>query len=314
MTSARHHNLFLHGFLSALVAGMALCATGCRSLVLEDRSVCPTWVELRNDPSVDPEMWAYMKLSFWKDWDYESEVEADEEIVRMDELNEGHRIAWRKEHRFEVTGITGWDGTIDGEGRYLIPLGSECPDAVGGYAQSAIGRDEIYKVDFPVRSLYANVFIEIEGAASEYPFKAGIRGAVDGYTFPYLHLHEGPFECETRVLNYWMRAARIPRQDEPAGVPLMKESDRTKAVYAAGLKVDFYFLEFGADESVKENWERFYTLPLGEIITMNGYSWSDAILEDIHVKIHLADGAIVRLEVSVEDWTVVVIGDKNYVI
>ena len=316
MTSSKNHNPLVRLFISVLMTGLGLCAAAsCRSLVLEDRSVCPTWVVLKNSPSVSPERWEYMKLSYWKDWDYEAEGEAGEEIVRMDALNEGHRIAWRKEHRFDVTGITGWNGTIDGEGNYLIPFGTECPDAIGGYVQAPIGREEVYRVDFPIRSLFANVFIEIQGAASEYAFKAGIRGAVDGYSFPYLHLHEGPFECETRQLDYWIRAARIPRQDEPSGIPSQSPSG-TRTVYAAGLKVDFFFPIYGKDASLKENWERFYTLPLGEIITLNGYSWSDAVLEDIHVKIQLADGGIVRLEVSVADWTVVVIGDdgQKYVI
>lgn len=296
----------LHKLLSPVLvlSGTALCMCACRSLVLEDRSVCPSWVQLYNSPSVDPEKWNYMKLAYWKDWDYEADGEVDEEIVRMDELNAGHRIPWLKEHRFEVTGITGWDGVIDAEGNYLIPLGMECPDAIGGYTQASVGREEVYRVEFPVRSLYANVFIEILGASSRYGFKAVVRGAVDGYSLPTLRLHEGTFECETRELSYEMRAVRIPRQEEPSYAS-------TKTVYAAGLKVDFYFQVEG-----RETWERFFTLPLGEIITMNGYVWSDAILEDIHVKIELADGAISRLEVCVEDWTVVVIGDteQKYVV
>ncbi len=286
-----------HSFRIIVICAVLLCLSvtvySCRSLVLEDRSLCPTWISLKNSPSVNPEMWNYFKLSLWKDWE-----EDGEEVARTMDLNAGHRIEWRKEHVFEVTGITGWDGVIEGDGRYLIPYGKECPNAMGGYAYQEIGGDEIYEVEFPVRSLFANVFIEIEGAASRYPFKAIIRGAVDGYTFPYLRLHEGPFECETRELSYEMRAARIPRQDEPSG-------SVTKAVYVAGLKVDFSFLEEGHD------WERFYTLPLGEIITMNGYDWSKPVLDDIHVKIHLADGAILRLVVEVADWSVVVIGNED---
>ena len=269
-------------------------SSSCRSLVLEDRSLCPTWVELKSVPSIDPENWGYLKLSLWKDWE-----EDDEKIVRMDDLNTGEKFEWRKEHLFEVTGITGWDGIIEGNGDYLIPFGNECPDAIGGYTREQIGGEEIYHVDLPVRSLFANVFVEIEGAASGYPFKVSLRGAVDGYSFPYLHLHEGSFQCETRELSYEMRACRIPRQDEP--------SNATKAVYVAGLKADFFFREQGSSV-----WERFYSLPLGEIITMNGYDWSEPVLEDIHVKVRLADGAIVRLVVEVADWSVVVIGDDGH--
>ena len=284
--------------LTAVLFFISIAVHSCRSVVLEDRSVCPSWILLKNSPSVSPEMWNYFKLSLWKDWEEDSE-----EIVRTLDLNAGYRIEWRKEHLFEVTGITGWDGIIEGDGRYLVPLGSECPEAMGGYTFQEIGGEEVYEIDFPVRSLYANVFIDIEGASSRYPFKAVIRGAVDGYTFPYLRLHGGPLECETRELSYEIRAARIPRQDEPAGAV-------TKAVYVAGLKVDFYFLEEGHAE-----WERFYTLPLGEIITMNGYDWSEPVLEDIHVKIRLADGGIALLVVEVADWRVVVLGeDSKYVV
>lgn len=276
--------------------------SGCRSLVLEDRSVCPTRVMLQSDSPVDPEVWGYMKLNLWKGWEEDSE-----EIVRMEDLNQGYPVVWRKENLFEVTAITGWDGTIEGDGLYLIPLGKECPDAVGGYTRCIVGRDEVYYVSLPVRSLYANVFLEIEGAASRYEFKAVVRGAVDGYSLPALRLHGGAFECETRQLSYEMRAVRIPRQDESSNDV---SSEATKTVYAAGLKTDFYFLEQGTTE-----WERFYTLPLGEIITMNGYDWSKPVLDDIHIKIRLADGSITRLVVEVADWQVVVIGSgENYVI
>lgn len=292
------NHILLKFFFAVAFVSVPGFFSGCKSLVLEDRSLCPNRVILQNDPSVDPEVWGYMKLNLWKDWEEDSE-----EIVRMDELNQGHPVVWRKEHLFEVTAITGWNGTVEGDGLYLIPLGNECPDAVGGYARSMVGRDETYYVTLPIRSLYANVFLEIEGASSRYEFKAVIRGAVDGYSLPSLRLHEGTFECETRELSYEMRAARIPRQDEPSNMS-------TKTVYAAGLKTDFYFQEQGSIE-----WERFYTLPLGEIITQNGYDWSKPVLDDIHVKIRLADGAITRLVIEVDDWQVVVIGEgSSYVI
>lgn len=270
-----------------------LSVVSCRSLVLEDRTVCPAQVILFNAPSVDVERWSYMKLSLWKDWEGMSE-----QMARMEDLNTGHTIEWKKGHDFEVTAITGWDGVIDGNGNYLIASGNECPEAIGGYTRSAIKEDEMYQVELPIRSLFANVFFEIEGAASGYPFKIFVNGAVDGYTLPGLRLHEGLFHCESRELNYWMRACRIPRQDEPSN------EVSTKAVYAAGLKIDFYFQPQGTTE-----WQRFYSLPIGEIITMNGYDWSEPVLEDIHVKIHLADGAITQLVISVAEWSVVVIGD-----
>lgn len=290
------HIFRLFVIVPALVL-IGVLSSSCRSLVLEDRSLCPTWVELKSVPSLDPARWNYMKLSLLKDWE-----EDGEQVVRTDDLNAGQQIEWRKEHMFEVAGITGWSGIIEGNGEYLIPFGDECPEAMGGYVRQQLGGEEIYHVDMPVRSLYANVFVEIEGAASGYPFRVVLRGAVDGYTFPYLHLHEGPFECEPRELSYEMRACRIPRQDEP--------SNASKAVYVAGLKADFLFKEEG-----KSEWEKFYSLPLGEIVTMNGYDWSKPMLDDIHVKIHLADGSITRLVVEVADWKVVVIGhDERFVI
>lgn len=294
-----HSNHLLRSLVRALVGSVLILSGGaCRTLILEDRSVCPTIIRLRDVPSLDPEEWAYMKLSLWKDW-----TDDAEELVRMDELNEGHDIEWRKEHLFQATAITGWDGVIEGNGTYLIPYGGECPTAMGGYVSLPVEGDESYLVDLPVRSLYANVFFEISGAASGYPFDIRVRGAVDGYDLPYLHLHKGPFECATRTLSYKERSCRIPRQDEAVN------DVATKAVYAADLKSDFYFQE----ESTGQ-WQKFYSLPLGEIITMNGYNWSDAVLEDIHVNIHLADGAITRLEITVADWTVVVIGDGKLVI
>ena len=291
-------HMLVRFLLVVILAAANVVVSGCRSLILEDRPLCPNRVVLQNVPSVDSDMWNYMKLDLLGDSESESE-----EIVRMEDLNHGHPITWRKEHLFEVTAITGWDGIIEDDGFYLIPVGEECPNAIGGYARSMVGNDEFYYVDLPIRSLFANVFLEIEGAASRYEFKAVIRGAVDGYSLPALRLHEGTFECETRQLSYEMRAARIPRQDEASNA-------LTKTVYASGLKTDFFFQEQGTAE-----WDRFYTLSLGEIITMNGYDWSKPVLDDIHIKIRLADGSITRLVVEVADWQVVVIGNgENYVI
>ena len=58
-------------------------------------------------------------------------------------------------------------------------------------------------------------------------------------------------------------------------------------------------------------WMSLYELPAGKWIAATGYDWLAPVPEDIHLELSLSDGAIVRVTVTVADWTAVVFSSEN---
>lgn len=286
-------------FALAFVA-LSSTLTGCRSLVLEDRSECPTWIVVKPDRDIDELTWPYFTLRLVN----ESGVFAEDIVAKTEDFcKDGVKFSWKKHSKLEIAGVTSWTGpTIDAGANLLIPEGKEVPETMAGYLKvDDLGEDDLHILTLPIQSLYSNVYYEIETKGTEYPFRAVVRGAVNGYVLPSFALHEGSYQAEAREISYNLRTVRIPRQDVAA----------TKAnVYAGALKTDLMAV---FDDETQE-WETFYTLALGEVVTLQGYDWSKPVLDDIHVKITLEERVLARLSVKTADWEVVLIEGGKYVI
>jgi len=268
---------------------------GCRSLILEDRTECPAWITLQAVPPVNAVHWPEMDFRLTGPG-FDG---MDRTSVRTEVLNEGWQFKWKKGGAFTAVSLTGWDGGIDGKnGLLTVPEGTEIPEAIGGYIDTVLGaRLEQVEFPLPVRALYTNVIFDVQGASTEYPFLPVVKCAVDGYILPQLTLHTGSYSCPAAMISYRVRVARIPRQDDAV----------TKTSYAGGLYADFLFK---LDENDTE-WTKFHTLPLGPVLTENGYDWTAPFPEDIHVKVDLVDGAVSLITVNVADWEQVVFRDNG---
>ena len=284
--------------LSILVLSSML--TGCRSLVLENRSECPTWIVVKPDRTIDELTWPYFTLRLVN----ESGIFTEDIVTKTEEFcKDGAKFSWKKHSKLEIAGVTSWTGPeVDAGANLLIPEGKEVPETMAGYLKvDDLGEDDYHELILPIQSLYSNVYYDIETKGTEYPFRAVVRGAVDGYVLPSFTLHEGSYQAEAREISYNLRTVRIPRQD----------SAETKAnIYAGALKTDLMAI-FDDDT---EEWETFYTLALGEVVTLQGYDWSKPVLDDIHVKLTINERVLVRLSVKTEDWEVVLIEGGRYVI
>lgn len=273
--------------------------TGCQSMIFENRSECPTWIFVKPDRNIDEETWPYFSLRLVD----ESGLFVDDIIVKTEDFcKDGSKFSWKKHSKLEIAGVTSWEGkTVDAGASLIIPEGKEVSETMGGYILiEDLGEDNVHELVMPIQSLFANIYYDIEVKGEEYPFKAIARGAVNGYSLPSFMPHEGTYQAEARQINYNLRTVRIPRQDVAA----------TKGVYAGALKTDFMAIF----DDGSEEWETFYTLALGEVVTLQGYDWSKPILEDIHVKVTLEERVIVRLSVKTADWEVVLIEGGKYVI
>lgn len=293
---------------------LSLSASSCSQLIFEDRTECPTYVMIKAVPWIDPRTWEELGMAIWEDG-----VNKESVTTTVYELNRGFYVPGTKGKYFEAALLGGWPSEWRRDGYLGIPEGEECPEGAGAYFGLQLGIEEIYEMPLELTQLYANVFFDVEGAESGYAFDFYVDGVVDGYMYPGESLHYGPFHAKARTNEYRTRAARIPRQLPVEGFSRIR---RTKA---GDGKDDGYYDIVRPEEALEKLYadiyienatsgmmKKYLTLPLGKIITDNGYDWSPAQLEDIHVRIRMFNGSIASLIVSVADWQVVVIGDGKY--
>lgn len=269
--------------LSAML--LALGLSGCRSLVLEERTGCPSRMVLHADREVSEDSWPYFSFRMLN---RESQRLQRQVARTWTFCTEGVRFDWTKNSPLEIVCVSGWDQELsEGEDRLLIPLGRECPESLAGWLEVQTAEAEQYSLEMPVRSLYATLYCDVRMPEKEIPLRPVVTGTVDGFTLPGLKLHEGPYEATARQIGEHLYAVRIPRQDRADG----------KAVYAPALKLD---LETHAEES--SAWEPFYTLNVGELATQQGYDWSRPILNDIYVRLTLDGSALLSCTIRVNEW------------
>ena len=264
---------------------LILSLVSCRSLIKEERSGCPAWIQLKADRMVNEQLWPYFSFRMMNpeaDW-VQRQVTQTETFC-----TEGMSFSWKKHSPLEVVCVSNWSETFSEDGNILlIPLGQECPESLAGCAQAQTEEAEQYVVEVPLQSLFTTFYCEVEILEKDIPLLLQVSSDVDGYTLPGLTLHEGSYRVKAREIGTHSYTVRIPRQTTPSGT----------TVYAGSLMLDLLTLD---DET--KGWVPFQSLPLGEMATLRGYDWSQAILDECHILLTLEGRVLVNYSIQVQEW------------
>ena len=272
------------------IAWLAACclALSCQRMVFEDRNACPSWVTLQAAPALDTARCNGLPFHLQREGDGSEENHVDAAA-----FNAGVELPFRK-GEFALSGLLGWPGEWQSEGRLLIPPGQECPESFGCRLDERRLDEELYHFQVPVTGLSASIYFHVHGAGSGYAFQPVVSGRVDGFEYPSFRLHEGDFHCNAIPVEDRILKVRIPRQRDDS----LQADDALRAHILV------------QDQATGE-WMTFYDLPVGQWITSSGYDWLAPIPEDIHLELSLADESIVRVAITVADWTTVVFRTEN---
>lgn len=269
---------------------LAACclAPGCRQMVFEDRNECPSWVTLQAAPALDTTRCNGLTFLLQREGDG-----SEENRVDAARFNEGVELPFRK-GEFALKGLLGWPAEWQAEDQLLIPTGQECPESFGCRLDRGRLDGESYRFPVPVTGLSVRLYFHVQGAESGYAFRPVVSGRIDGYEYPSFRLHEGDFHCDARPLSEQLMLCRIPRQ-------------RDEVVQAdEDLRVRILIQDQATGE-----WMSLYDLPAGRWIDSTGYDWLAPVPEDIHLELSLADGAIVRVAVTVAGWTTLIFSTEH---
>lgn len=264
---------------------LILSLVSCRSLIMENRTDCPARIQVKADRIVNEQKWPYFSFRMMN-----PEADLVQRQVAQTETfcSEGVSFVWTKHTSLEVVCVSNWSKKLSDNGNdLLIPLGQECPESLAGFAQSETDEAEHYTVEVPLQSLYTTFYCEVEILEEDIPLQLKVSCDVDGYTLPGLLLHEGSYEAQAREIDPYLYAVRIPRQAEPSG----------ETVYAGSLLLDLF-----TQEDDNDAWVPFQSLPLGEMATLRGYDWSQAILDDCHIHLTLDGRVLVNYSIQVMEW------------
>ena len=264
---------------------LILSLVSCRSLIKEERSGCPAWIQLKADRMVNEQLWPYFSFRMMN-----PEVDWVQRQVTQTETfcTEGMSFSWKKHSPLEVVCVSNWSETFSEDGNILlIPLGQECPESLAGCAQAQTEEAEQYVVEVPLQSLFTTFYCEVEILEKDIPLLLHVSCDIDGYSLPSLTLHEGSYRVKAREIGPHSYAVRIPRQATPSGT----------MVYAGSLMLDLLTLDDDTNA-----WVPFQSLPLGEMATLRGYDWSQAILDDCHIHLTLEGRVLVNYSIQVQEW------------
>ncbi len=264
---------------------LLLSLVSCRSLIRENRSDCPAWIQVKADRTVSEQQWPYFSFRMMNP----DATGVQRQVAQTTTFcSEGVTFSWTKHSPLEVVCVSNWPETIADDGNsLLIPLGQECPESLAGSVRTRTDETERYVLEIPLQSLYTTFYCEIEMKEKEIPLLPVVIATVDGYRLPDLSLHEGPYEVQAREKGRYQYTARIPRQAEPTG----------KGTYAGDLQLDL----LTQDEETGD-WILYQRLPLGELATLRGYDWSQAILDELHLHLTLDGREVVNYSIQVLEW------------
>ncbi len=279
------------------IVWLAACclALSCRRMVFEDRNACPSWVTLQATPALDTTRCKGLQFLLQREGDGREENRVDAAA-----FNAGVELPFRKGD-FSLNGLLGWpeDWQEEEKGLLLIPPGQECPESFGCRLEECHLDGEQYRFPVPVTGLSARLYFHVKGAGSGYAYQPVLSGGIDGYEYPSFRLHAGDFHCNARPAGEQLLLACIPRQRDA----FLEADDELRA-------------RILVRDQTSGEWLSLYDLPVGTWIADAGYDWLAPVPEDIHLELSLADGALVRVTVTVEDWTTVVFSTQsgNYII
>jgi len=278
--------LFFPSVLVILMTGIDSCS------VKEERGDCLTWVSLSPEVDIPDSLQGALALFICQEGAQDVFVEHS-----IDDLLGGLTFTLRR-RPVELAGVIGWPREGICGNVLRIPLGSDCPEAIG-FSESVIIDAETEEISLgeSLVPLYADVNVSVLGAHEDYPYGLVVEGDVDGYLLASLEPHHGPFLCAPdAVVEDRGRSisCRVPRQDNTnLSVSLVR---REVSPSTKGEGDDLGYV---------------YSLPLGVILEEEGYDWNSETLESISVSI---DFAATQIVVSAAGWTKVLMMDDKYVI
>ncbi len=244
-------------------------ALSCQSLVLEDKADCPAHVYLQTVPRLDESVWSNMYF----DISMKGGKESKSVVASVNELYKGHLVDIDK-GQMTLVGLCGWM-TVQGENKLAIPVGTQCPESVGTYANRILRKsDDTFTLPLPLMSLSVNLLIDISGLSENKAYRVMVRGDVDGYNLPDLTIHSGEFVAEAKKDISGKYRVRVPRQADA----LFTDSG-SKAGTTGSLRIELESLDSDAGK-----WVTVRGWNLSEL-TPGGYDWTEPILEDVSVLI-----------------------------
>lgn len=289
----------LKAFLVCLVASCALSCRTFEKVIFENRENCPTWVVVRAEPAIAEEDGGEMVMHVWKDGSV-----FQTETASVGEVNEGY-VFQLKKGTYAFSGLMGWPWARDFSGETLLAVeeGEGFPPLYAFSIGEELYDGEVEYITEGIRQLYFNVRVNVSGARSHYTFRCVGYASHDGYYYPSLRLHDGPYRYVFDEEDYFHRYGRFPRQGDVS-------SKGGEADGGFGLLFDYYEPESGT-------WMNMTGLDLAKYCAEYGYDWNARMLEDVIVNVRLADGGLVGLEIVIGSWHKVVIeasGGGGYVI
>lgn len=267
-----------------LLIASLISASSCRSLVLEDRSVCPAWVDLILSSAKDNDETGKTSILLWRFGQAESRG-----YYTQDELFDGVRVSFPR-------GVASFSGLVAPDlspsdpipSLLIVPPGDDCPE---WFAFNTPSKEYVSEtpesVEVTQYRMHVGLNFRIRGGG--YTFRATCIAGVDGFSYPSLELHKGEFSVVTTEEDYYLRTAVIPRQ-----------SYGTEPVKLI-MHIDYIDTETGRAYPVTD-------FDLAKEIEGH-YDWSKPILDDIDVEVLLENRNLVKVIVRAEDWTVVWISE-----
>ena len=232
------------------------------SLILEDRTACPCWLEVTfRDPD---QVRQSADVSGWRGTALFAERIGKEEAGRT----------WLKDVSKGPLVFSACEGMerCRLEDHYLtIPLGYQC-DSVYAYREQVDATGDRVPVNVALHKQFATVFLDIHKEREEmrrYSFQ--VSGNSCGFDLLDFQPVPGSFRFRAKPENEDGQVSfRIPRQLDD------------------GLRID-----------LERDSELCCRLPIGQYIRKTGYDWSSEDLEDIYLSVDLVEG---RVQIGVAGW------------
>lgn len=263
------------------LAAASLCLLSCRSLVLEDRSKCPSYLffDITNGDRFNPYDPVYTTVSRHPAGGLLGSGTASLRDIR-------DRVFYYEIRQTEAVrgyGVLGADRCLMQKGsEWVVPIGQQF-DPLFRFSYLAAVGSESFTVPVEMVKEYARVTVQFVGmetfsaAAGRFPFEVAVTGGTCGIDALTGLPVRGPFEYRPPEMTIGRFEFRLPRQGDHD-----------------------LFLELYGKEGLYERVGHVSTFDLYTILERDGgVSWEDRNLPDAYVEINFQEASV---SVSVSPW------------
>lgn len=263
------------------LAAASLCLLSCRSIVLEDRSTCPSYLffDITNGARFNPYDQVYTTVQRHPAGGLLGSGTASLGDIR-------DRVFYyeiRKTEAVRGYGVLGTDGCVMQKGsEWVVPIGQQF-DPLFRFSYTAAVRSESFTVPVEMVKEYAQVTVQFVGAETfsaaggRFPFEVAVTGGTCGVDALTGLPVRGPFEYRPAETTMGRFEFRLPRQGDHD-----------------------LFLELYGKEGLHEQTGHVSTFDLYTILEKDGgVSWEDRNLPDAYVEINFQEKSV---NVSVSPW------------